>query len=499
MTNIKISYLILENGETGRKQLLFAEFEHLLPDMEEFGEKSRGIDRKAKNHKDKQEENILFHIRYLESDLYGMDLLKCFLNKEGITIDGCEYAVEPQGNAHLIISSEQTSNIQMILPDSKSGMYVRSMIDERRNLEKHLLKTPYLKKQLEQLSTDFLKFSLVELYVHIGNLYEIRYNPFFRRISVTSMDIQCGVCVTIHRRRNIVGELWIRIADKHHDGVYVVDKIMKVNAKQRVVMVDLPCLPKCIDIFVYDIDMNLLFWQNNMTFIRSISTRVEVASVTFKVEKDVDGEKVTEKYSKYSAEGNTMSNGQKYYDGYFYKLPILKKDTKGSLDFIYFDGNKENKKQNKIDARNMVLEIINRAKEECYICDPYFAAKDFQKYIWPIRSLKVKIKILNCKEQLDSIKGRFPDIYTSLASELNYYNSALPTEKVNIRTIQGQGELHDRFIIADDEGWVVGSSFNELGNRSTTINRIPPSQVKVVKQQIEKWWNESKDINDING
>ena len=279
----------------------------------------------------------------------------------------------------------------------------------------------------------------------------------------------------------------------------IVDKIMKVNAKQRVVMVDLPCLPKCIDIFVYDIDMNLLFWQNNMTFIRSISTRVEVASVTFKVEKDVDGEKVTEKYSKYSAEGNTMSNGQKYYDGYFYKLPILKKDTKGSLDFIYFDGNKENKEQNKIDARNMVLEIINRAKEECYICDPYFAAKDFQKYIWPIRSLKVKIKILNCKEQLDSIKGRFPDIYTSLASELNYYNSALPTEKVNIRTIQGQGELHDRFIIADDEGWVVGSSFNELGNRSTTINRIPPSQVKVVKQQIEKWWNESKDINDING
>ena len=57
--------------------------------------------------------------------------------------------------------------------------------------------------------------------------------------------------------------------------------------------------------------------------------------------------------------------------------------------------------------------------------------------------------------------------------------------------LTGRGQLHDRFIIIDDRGWVLGASFSEFGNRVTTINEIPSLYFEIIKRHISNWWYDS--------
>ena len=115
-----------------------------------------------------------------------------------------------------------------------------------------------------------------------------------------------------------------------------------------------------------------------------------------------------------------------------------------------------------------------------------------------MKQLKVKVRILNCKEQLDQMKQKTPSIYEDLNHIVNTYKKTVSAD-VEVKTLRGKGELHDRFIITDDEGWVVGSSFNELGNRGTTINRIATCYLHEVKNQVQTWWygDKSADLNEF--
>ena len=63
-----------------------------------------------------------------------------------------------------------------------------------------------------------------------------------------------------------------------------------------------------------------------------------------------------------------------------------------------------------------------------------------------------------------------------------------------------KAELHDRFIVADDNVWMLGCSLNEFGNRATTLIRVPKDYKKKLIDRAEEWWKDdslSVCINDI--
>lgn len=62
-----------------------------------------------------------------------------------------------------------------------------------------------------------------------------------------------------------------------------------------------------------------------------------------------------------------------------------------------------------------------------------------------------------------------------------------------MRLLTGKSSLHDRFIIADDQVWLLGSSFNELGVRATTITKVPTVSCRGFYALAEKWWSDDKE------
>ena len=44
---------------------------------------------------------------------------------------------------------------------------------------------------------------------------------------------------------------------------------------------------------------------------------------------------------------------------------------------------------------------------------------------------------------------------------------------ISIRLMKGRPEVHDRFLIVDDQAWSLGSSLNEFGDRGTLLLKVP--------------------------
>ena len=492
MSRIKATYITLDVKD-GESILAFAILEHLLPDMVEYAE-GKPMDRNPHKHKSTYPETLSLHIRYYDSVLKGNNLVSFLSQQENVAL-AAEYSKEPDCDAELIVNPSQSTELTMIVPRNKTALFVSSWIECNREVSKRILDSERLQKQLAQLSEDYLGYNLVNIPLHIGNIYEIRYDEIVKDVDFTSSNDPCGVQVTISRRRGRHDALKIRISDKHHGDVYVADVLKDVKERERSVFVNLPCSPKCIDVWIYDTNDNLLYWRKDIAFIREINVQMGVASKELHV-KDTKGK--VSKFTKYETDSFNVVKNERHYDSYFRDERFISQEKKSSRDFVFFNGAAEMKEQNKREAAEWIRNLLERARYECYICDPYFQAKDFATFILPMKQLKVKVRILNCKEQLDQMKQKTPSIYEDLNHIVNTYKKTVSAD-VEVKTLRGKGELHDRFIITDDEGWVVGSSFNELGNRGTTVNRIPTCYLHEVKNQVQTWWygDKSADLNEF--
>ena len=110
------------------------------------------------------------------------------------------------------------------------------------------------------------------------------------------------------------------------------------------------------------------------------------------------------------------------------------------------------------------------------------------------------MKILNGREQMrKKLEGdeKEEDRILSLKKVLTEYNEKVSGQPVQCKLLKGRGQLHDRFILIDDRGWILGASFSEFGNRVTTINQIPVPYLNGIKKRVATWWNSSTDTLNI--
>jgi len=48
--------------------------------------------------------------------------------------------------------------------------------------------------------------------------------------------------------------------------------------------------------------------------------------------------------------------------------------------------------------------------------------------------------------------------------------------------------LHDRYIVTQDAGWILGSSFNSLASNHSLIAELTPADAKRLEEQFSDWW-----------
>jgi hypothetical protein len=424
------------------------------------------------------------------------DALKSF-NKpfENFMIDGqkisfinTSFVKEPSGNYPLVFASNFYSDkgVASILPKRKSGLLVWCQIDNERKTENKFITSTLSKEMLsmQELTMEWLDFDILQKREHIGNIYLSAPNPYFREVEISLSTNPIGVFYKILARNKFFEPLKFRIIDKHGDAI-ALDKTYEITKQADILA--LPHEPHLFELRIYNQDDDLIAIHEPATFLKSIQFGMSMKQADFHVKVETDKENkefVVEKFSKEKPTvlGKTKDFNPEYYfknadkERQYIKLAERK-------EFIFYSGSKNESEKSKLkeNAKSIIREIINNARDTCYLCDPYFSSLDIIEFAFQIKNSGVKINILNSKGAVSNEEAK------KIATVINEYNSK-PFGKIEVRILRGNSILHDRFIVTDKNVWFIGSSFKEFGNRATCIAKVPDSSGKNMIKEIEKWF-----------
>jgi hypothetical protein len=395
---------------------------------------------------------------------------------------------EPFGDYPLVFSSNfyTDKGIASIIPKRKSGLLVWCQIDSERKTDKQLISSTVSKEMLaiQQLTMEWLGFDIIQKREHIGNIYLSAPNPYFREIEMSLSTNPMGVFYKILTRKKDFEPLKFRVIDTHGDAI-AFDKTFEI--KDNAGLIQLPHEPHLFELRIYNQDDDLIAIQEPATFVRSIQFGMSIKQADFHVKVETEkGNKefVVEKFS--SEKPSIVGKTKDFNPEYYFKNADKERqhiDLEQRREFIFYQGAKDEteKGQLKEKAKSVIREILNNAKDTCYLCDPYFGSMDIIEFAFHIKNSGVKINILNSKEAISKEEAQ------KIATTIETYNSK-PFSDIEVRTLRGNSILHDRFIVTDKNVWFVGSSFNEFGNRATCIAKVPESSGNIIIKEIEKWY-----------
>lgn len=416
-----------------------------------------------------------------------------------ISFANSSFIKEPSGKYPMVFASNlfAENGVASILPKRKSGLLVWSQIDNERKTDEKFLASSMTKEMqaIQELTTRWLGFDILQKREHLGNVYLSAPNPYFRDVKISLCLDPIGVSYKILTRKNSFETLKFRIIDKHGTAI-AYDKISEVNNNEPVGFIELPHEPHSLELRIYNQEDDLVAIQEPTTFIRSTQIGLSVKQANLHVlvndeknPREFDVEKFSEDIVS-AGDTQTRFNSECYFD----KANIDKQYIRlaEQKEFIFYPGAKlpDEKEKLKEEARATIREIINGAKDTCYLCDPYFNSLDIVDFAFRSQNIGVKINILNSKENITKAEAK------TISDLIDEYNKKRLGE-IQVKVLRGDSILHDRFIIADTNVWFIGSSFNEFGNRATCIAKVPKSSDKRIIKEIEKWYYSDKFSQDI--
>lgn len=143
-------------------------------------------------------------------------------------------------------------------------------------------------------------------------------------------------------------------------------------------------------------------------------------------------------------------------------------------------------------ATEQVREMTRRATREVLFADPYFSVVDFSRFALGIGHPQVRIRVLTSKEA-------FPDGDAARARFVKTIEEVIATRRAQRLTVEvrqmAETEIHDRFIGVDNDLWLVGRSFNDLGGRGTMIVQLRTA--KRTRLRLEASWDRAKPLQEL--
>lgn len=136
--------------------------------------------------------------------------------------------------------------------------------------------------------------------------------------------------------------------------------------------------------------------------------------------------------------------------------------------------------KDQVRARCDIRMIVNSAKTNILIIDPYFDASAAQMYL-PASNTGVSIRIIRNYGSLFDKRKRLKDEFIELSHVLSAKYSDCKID------IAKDKKMHDRFIVVDDKNaWIFGSSMQSLGNSLSAIVRFKDSEavIKILKKYV---------------
>lgn len=427
----------------------------------------------------------------------------------GIHIQVREGLVQnPPGHRSLLIDSKNEKSIGRILPFRLTRCRVWSKL----NLDKQWL-SGYPEKfftKLSILSQKHLAYDLTKMPEHIGNVYLFGCNPLLRSWETELLDFSRDLLIRFRERsgRSIIGsQLILEEQRADNPGFYLNCTITSVNQR-----ITLPYFPDVLEIKIFDsqgqlIDGSFGTWAN-----WSINMSVQHMAVEYHLN-TADGTKVFT-VPKRSSE-RPIKIGEYDWTAAHYLRNALRsrrfQDLAASKEFVFFPKHPDSPER----AKQIVRELLNQAREKCMILDPYFGPGDLI-YAFHVENISLPVQVISSAQYLNSRptipepkKGKWATLWDSiralfrkgplkeatylerLVNAVEEYRKQFPQQKIECKVLVGKkSPLHDRFIVIDHDVYLLGSSLNEFGDRTTTISKVPDPKELIA--QAVAWWEDGE-------
>ncbi|MBI5536870.1 MAG: hypothetical protein HY898_29380 [Deltaproteobacteria bacterium] len=145
----------------------------------------------------------------------------------------------------------------------------------------------------------------------------------------------------------------------------------------------------------------------------------------------------------------------------------------------------------RVEARAAIRDLVNPARDEVLVVDPYFASTEIVDYMLAVGGARVPIRILTATEALKErrkLQGQPVEEGDALQRVLDDVSRQGVANPYMIRVMAGEKpEIHDRFLVIDGRVYLIGSSLNEFGSRGTMLIELTPGLG--VEEQLEAAWD----------
>lgn len=415
---------------------------------------------------------------------------------------------EPPDDNPLLIPLNSEKTLGRILPKRNSAMRVWNKLNTDKSWLKNFNKKFF--EKLSSISKAYLGYDLATIPEHIGNVYLCACNPILRGWNSSLLDKEKDLLVSFHERqgKTIVGcQLIIEEERAKRNGFTLKHDI--ASNRERIT---LPYFPDTLHKKLYDQNGYLIEHQFGVWPNIQFSMNIQESELNVKV-KTKTGEEVFSIPKTAQASTNTIGNFD-FTNAHYLKnaLEVRKfEELEQNKEFIFFPNEADSKNR----AQTTVRELLNKSKTRCMILDPYFGSGDLI-YAITIQNISIPVQIISSVDFLErSIKsdeheelGRLKKLWLCLKSKwkkpqkgktyarqlqegILEFKKVYAQQTIECRVLKGSpSPLHDRYIVVDDDVYLLGSSLNEFGTRATTIIKVPTP--KRLIEQAKTWWEDNE-------
>lgn len=403
--------------------------------------------------------------------------------------------------SYLLSSIREVSGLSGLFPDEDTPTWVRTWVDDKRETYSFLQQDNKLMKQLQDLSVKNIGIDITRYPEYIGAIFLVWHHALIRTIDVSGIaKPQRGIVLEICFRTQARPKLTVNICQVEQGDCVVDDQTIELRTPGYRQFIKMPVIPNMFLLKVYDANKNLIIHKVcqglNQTIGVNISTPSRVIEGVSYEMPDGTIEQLPP-VQKWSSEKSTIGKQVISMGDYFSNAEKVRAVEKAKTlgDFIFFDGQKDKKEQNRENARNYVQALLNKASKRCMVCDDFFDAPDFGNFLYHVKNESVDLRVMSSMGDMGA------GCALRLQHVVDDYNKAMGRKCAFARMLKGKHSIvHDRFIVCDDEIWAVGASFNELGARASVIYKIPHEAGLKIIGKLEEWWCDellSEDVHDV--
>lgn len=282
-----------------------------------------------------------------------------------------------------------------------------------------------------------------------------------------------------------INKLIMNVRSEGNAGIF---DYKEVRPAQNNVIIDGFSTDGNITVEIFDTTENEIIYRTTGNLIQSINTSIGLMTGVRKVvTQDKNGKVIkTEDVDLVAQDASVSTIGKKTVRSLIYERELFQRKKKLLLEKRLFQY-RLNEHEN---AKKDILGIINEsAKEYLYFWDPYFSEKEMMEYLPFINNTSLDIRIITdfTTDHLGKqyVSERFFSEGVAKCIE-DMKKAGIPRIELRYRLKKGI-QFHDRFLITKDRCWMLGSSFNSIGNAHSVIVEI--GYPDIIYGEFVKMWD----------